>query len=140
MPWFKKVLKFVVRNNKGYVTTTEAIHLAQGMKGTRRIKGAEVEAKLRDLTLEKWLHETDRTGYYTAGLRSLVELESLMVEYGAYVCPVTEKPVISTKRYRTWLKEKGYTLPPRDFPDDAIDPHADEEEDDEEKADAPEDE
>ena len=125
MPWFKKVVEFIVRNEKGYITSTEAVHLAQN--SAKKVKGAEIEAKLRELHAEKWLHETDRSGYYTAGLRTLVELDSLLVEYDAHKCPITEKRVISTKRYRTWLKEKGYSLQRRATPNTAENPFDDEE-------------
>lgn len=70
-----------------------------------------MEDSLESLCADKWLYEVDRSGYYTAGIRTLVELEKLLQSQGAIRCPLTHAVVLRTKKYKEWLKSKGQVLP-----------------------------
>lgn len=108
--WFKRVCEFMCKQKGGTIKATEAISLAQQTTGAK-IKGSEVEKVLDELVKEKWLYEGDRSGYYTAGVRTLMELAELLQEFGAIECPISLKVVIPTKKYRVWLKANNGVMP-----------------------------
>mmetsp|Transcript_23348 Transcript_23348/g.28775 ORF Transcript_23348/g.28775 Transcript_23348/m.28775 type:complete len:265 (-) Transcript_23348:1346-2140(-) len=108
---FKQFCDMIVSSELGVITSTQAISTAQRM---RQVSATEVEDLLEQLCKEKWLYEDDeKNGRFTVGIRTLVELEALLQEFGAFECPVTSQISVATNKYRRWLKQKNFDLPSR---------------------------
>ena len=99
----KELMRLVVDNQGGYFKSSDAINLA----GEKMSKTPTVaERALASLVASKWIREGVRKGEFTAGPRSLVELEDLFIELGAEKCALTHTTVIKTSFYTKWLAEQ----------------------------------
>ena len=107
-PWVpsfcKKLMELVVSSDDGYFTNTDAIH--EAAKEPLKKSASAAEAAVSQLVEHHWLWEGKKKGYYTAGPRTLVELEPLLHDLGAPRCNVSMSTVVKTNRYKAWRAEQ----------------------------------
>jgi len=96
---FKKILKFLATSKYGNITFKEL---------SKDLDHEAKEALLDKLLVGKWLEvcPSGGNGKYTAGLRTMVELEHVMRDLGARECTLNGTPVLLTRPYQAWLRQQ----------------------------------
>jgi hypothetical protein len=95
---FKTILRFLARHKKGNVMVKDIKDRCE-----KSVNPVELVAKLCE---HQWLVASgEGAGVFTAGIRTLVELDKALLDLGAVKCTLNNSAVLRTDKYKDWFKK-----------------------------------